>query len=414
LFRSGILAPMARRPRKRTYKTGAIAQVGRRWRIRWRQGARRLSLTFETRELAELALAAKVGAVARGEADLRPDPKAAQKLAELFAPWIKTRKATHRDARNDENRWDNHLAEHVGRLRPEEVDQGVLKDLIDDCLRKGLSTATTRLVLRLLSTFFSDLVDAGDARLNPVKQLAKKHRKRTKPTHDPKTTPFIEQLDDVARLFLRLPKPISIAFAVGALAGPRTGEVLALERRDVNLEERTIHIQRAMKDGKVTLLKDVESRVVPLQDSLAPILRAWFLENPGPLVVPPLRRRRGARYMRKSTLWKALRKAIAGDKEQGLAPLALPPDLTWYQATRHTFASQWVKSGGTLERLQQVMGHSSIVVTERYAHLRPSTEDRDRLQVDLSTPAGAVVSLRAPKRPVSGPSLGPAAKSNPG
>jgi integrase len=388
---------MARRPRKRTYKTGSIAQVGRRWRIRWREGARRRSSTHATLELAQLALAGKVGAVARGESDLRPDPKAARPLAELWKPWIEARKISHRDARNDANRWDNHLADHVGRLRPDEVDQGQLKDLIDSCLRKGLSTATTRLVLRLLSTFFSDLVDAGDARLNPVKQLAKKHRKRTKPTHDPKTTPFIEQLEDVKRLFLRLPKPISIAFAVGALAGPRTGEVLALERRDVNLEERTIHIQRAMKDGKVTLLKDIESRVVPLQDSLAPILRAWFLENPGPLVVPPLRRRKGARYMRKSTLWKALRKAIAGDPEKGLPRLGLPDGLTWYQATRHTFASQWVKGGGTLERLQEVMGHSSIVVTQRYAHLRRTTEDRDRVQVDLSTPAGAVVSLRAPR-----------------
>ena len=44
--------------------------------------------------------------------------------------------------------------------------------------------------------------------------------------------------------------------------------------------------------------------------------------------------------------------------------------LTWHQATRHTFASHWVLSGGSLEKLAKVMGHNSIVVTEQYAHLK--------------------------------------------
>jgi site-specific recombinase XerD len=46
------------------------------------------------------------------------------------------------------------------------------------------------------------------------------------------------------------------------------------------------------------------------------------------------------------------------------------PALTWYQATRHTFASQFVLAGGSIEKLSKLMGHSSVTTTERYAHLR--------------------------------------------
>ncbi len=38
---------------------------------------------------------------------------------------------------------------------------------------------------------------------------------------------------------------------------------------------------------------------------------------------------------------------------------------------RHTFASQWVMAGGDLYLLKEILGHKSIVMTQRYAHLSP-------------------------------------------
>jgi len=40
-----------------------------------------------------------------------------------------------------------------------------------------------------------------------------------RPTHDPRTTPFVEKLDDLRRIYLHLPEPLNVAYAIGALAG---------------------------------------------------------------------------------------------------------------------------------------------------------------------------------------------------
>jgi integrase len=36
---------------------------------------------------------------------------------------------------------------------------------------------------------------------------------------------------------------------------------------------------------------------------------------------------------------------------------------------RHTFACQWLERGGSLASLQRVLGHSTVLVTERYGRL---------------------------------------------
>jgi len=52
------------------------------------------------------------------------------------------------------------------------------------------------------------------------------------------------------------------------------------------------------------------------------------------------------------------------------------PAVTWYQATRHTYASQFVLAGGSIEKLREALGHSTVLVTERYAHLRGTSSPR--------------------------------------
>lgn len=40
-------------------------------------------------------------------------------------------------------------------------------------------------------------------------------------------------------------------------------------------------------------------------------------------------------------------------------------------ALRHTFASHFMQKGGNILTLQKILGHSSLAMTMRYAHLAP-------------------------------------------
>jgi len=44
----------------------------------------------------------------------------------------------------------------------------------------------------------------------------------------------------------------------------------------------------------------------------------------------------------------------------------------WHQF-RHTFACRYLEAGGTLASLQQILGHSTVVITQRYGNLSDSS-----------------------------------------
>ncbi|KAB0549266.1 tyrosine-type recombinase/integrase [Pseudomonas argentinensis] len=58
-----------------------------------------------------------------------------------------------------------------------------------------------------------------------------------------------------------------------------------------------------------------------------------------------------------------------------IANLSLHSRLDFVQAThvlRHTFASHFVINGGNILTLQKILGHQSLTMTMRYAHLAPN------------------------------------------
>ena len=90
------------------------------------------------------------------------------------------------------------------------------------------------------------------------------------------------------------------------------------------------------------------------------------------------------------------------------------PRITWYRATRHTFASQFVLGGGGIELLSKIMGHASITTTEIYSHLRHdlfAEKAFDAVTVDLARPAGDVVSISRSSGPL-GHTMGTAQEDN--
>jgi len=383
-----------RKPKRRVWGSGTVWQRGQRWWIQWREGGRRRAKSYPDETTARKVLTKILADIATGKAGLPPDPTDAPKLSELVTPWLARRQKTHRSWRSDVGRWTLHLAPAFGNMRPAEVDAARIRRFVEAKLTSGLQAQTVAHCVRLLSTFFADIVEQGHAPANPCASLPRSTRRLFRSTYDTTTTPFLQTLADVRRVFLALPEPINVAFACGAFAGLRTGEVLGLSWEDIDLAGRRIHVRQQMRDGALGVLKDEEGRIAPLQNSLAPILTAWKLKTGGEgLLFRPTVADRGGRpgspptYQRPHTLHRHLREAL---KACGL------PSLTWYEATRHTFASLWVMGGGSIELLSKILGHSSVAVTQHYAHMKVDLFAESAfaaMDVDLSAPAGTVVAL---------------------
>lgn len=62
--------------------------------------------------------------------------------------------------------------------------------------------------------------------------------------------------------------------------------------------------------------------------------------------------------------WSAFREGVER------AAIALP-DGQMTHALRHTFASHFIMNGGNILSLQRILGHQSLTMTMRYAHLAP-------------------------------------------
>ncbi len=401
-----------------------------RWEIRWWEGGKRCSRGgFHDRKTAQRVLTKVLGEVVQQRAGMPPDPRNFPPLSELAAAWLDRRDSSHRSADDDRCRWDKHLGPAFGGLRASEVDAARIRAFVESKLRgevnpktkklEKLNPATVQRCIRTLSTFYSDLCERPSetgAVSNPCRTLPRSTRRLMRPTWDWKHTPSLAA-DDMVRVYraLRDGNPeekvkghlqTAVAFATGGLAGLRTGEILGLSWKNVDLDRCTIYVREQCHKGRLGPPKDDESRTPQIQDALHPILTAWKLKTGGEglLFKPDRPGRRAGRvevapstyatttpstFMRPRTLHLHLRAALKACK--------LPTDLTWYQATRHTYSSLYVANGGSLEKLAQELGHSSTEVTRRYAHLRPDhfqAADRRLLAVDLNQGPAEVVQLK--------------------
>jgi integrase len=67
---------------------------------------------------------------------------------------------------------------------------------------------------------------------------------------------------------------VNLAYSIGAMAGLRVGEILALQWSTVDLDRRRIVVSEQVQDGVVLRPKDLDARVVLIMDSLLPVLQA--------------------------------------------------------------------------------------------------------------------------------------------
>jgi len=129
--------------------------------------------------------------------------------------------------------------------------------------------------------------------------------------------------------------------------GIRREELCNLDVEDVDLERKRIHIRNG-KGGK--------SRIVPIPDTLVADLRALIgRRKSGPVFLS----QRGDRLAPRSVNYVVAQAGrLAGIRNPNPKRKEINPHLL-----RHSFARHYLKRGGRMHKLSQILGHDSVAIT---------------------------------------------------
>jgi integrase len=162
--------------------------------------------------------------------------------------------------------------------------------------------------------------------------------------------------------------------AIALYSGLRLGEIQALQWDCIDFGGRLITVKRSFcqKEARVKeRTKTKKIRRVPINASLAEVLIE--LKNRGTPFVAE-----GFDYHHASRVLRQVAKAA------DVKPIR-------FHDLRHSFASNFVMRGGSIYKLQRLLGHSSIQMTERYSHLSPDHLADATAMLDFGTRQTRVV-----------------------
>jgi len=239
-----------------------------------------------------------------------------------------------------------------GKEKIEQVSREDLEAFVEQEQYRGMKPQTVRTRLAVIRAFLAHLANEGviDPRilLRPLRIKLPDPLPRAMAAEDVKA--LIDVLENIRARSLIL---------VLLRTGMRIGELLDTKMSDVHLKQRRIDIPQASKNST--------GRVVYLSEDSRQALEAWFKirDEEKPFVFYANGRSRLGYAAARAIFCKQLARAGLENKGYGLHQL------------RHTFATEMLNAGMRLECLQQLLGHTNINVTRRYARLTDVTRETE-------------------------------------
>lgn len=329
-----------------------------------------------TRVAAETAEAKHVEFTLR-TGKIRPDihapapapPSSAPTVREFAPTFLASSDATNKASSVDSKRQilENHILPAIGDMPLPDVTYAVIEDFKLALLqaapsRRALSAKTANNVLTVLRRLLALAERRGLVASVPHIDWLRAPR----PDFD-----FLT-FDEAERLLAAASDADRLILLMALRTGMRFGELIGLRWQDVDLVAGRIVVRRAIVKNRVTTPKSHKPREIPISDQLAAELRA-HRHLRGELVLCDVDGHR----LTKDVIKHPLRRTLA---RAGLRHIG------WH-VLRHTFASHLAMRGVPLRTIQELMGHSTITMTLRYAHLAPEvTRDAVRL-LDMGRPA---------------------------
>ncbi len=239
---------------------------------------------------------------------------------------------------------------------PRAVSWRNLDDFIAIQHRQGLAATTINRRLNAVKRFYDYLAEESQSRtVNPVKPS---HFLRTG-----RSLPKKLSREQVKRLFASINNPMDRAlFLLMLRGGLRVSEVAKLKLVDVDWEQKMLLVEqgKGRKDRWVYLSADALS-------SLHECLRRRPLSAPGDYIF----------WNQKRTRCPLSVKAIQKKMERYAQIAGIKASC---HSLRHTFASNLLEEGAEVVSIRELLGHSSIASSERYARLSNRRVKQEYLQ----------------------------------
>jgi integrase/recombinase XerD len=226
---------------------------------------------------------------------------------------------------------------------------------------EGYSSGTRNRRAAALASFSKFLAYDGRAESLGVPPLPKRERTLPQVMTEGEIERLMEGCGDVGAIGIRDRTMIEMAYDCGL----RASEIISMKMSDINETQGVMYVRG----------KGRRERIVPFVGALKSAVRHYISA-----ARPKLRGQAGnadaaeflflsrnGKRMNRQDLWNILQRrgTKAGISRQRLHPHVL----------RHSFATHLQRRGMDLRTLQELLGHSSIATTEKYAHL--DTELRD-------------------------------------
>jgi integrase len=336
---------------------GTVFQKNGKWYINYRfRGKRYKRMVGRSKKKAMEALRVVEADVIRDRFGL----PAAKKMTfrELAVFWLENySKVSNAPSQYEKNkeRIDNHLLpsfgdQDIANITPRRIDE------YKKSKTGEISSATINRTLAILRKMFNDAIRWGFLAASPMRHVSQ--------LREPEKGFDFYQEDEVV-LFLRNCSRDFFPIACCAVyTGMRVSEIVGLKWTDVDLDRKVIRIERS---GEGTT-KSRKVRYVPVNSRLLNVLKTCRQGKNGELVFHD-----GDGQMRSIDFRTEMRKAA---EKAGIRKIRMH-DL------RHTFASNYIIKGGNLVCLQKILGHSTINMTLRYAHLAPDFMAKDIERLDF-------------------------------
>lgn len=333
-------------------RKGARGKV--RYRARYNLPTGKVTIgTYDTYGEAEGAIAAFVAGLSAVV------PIAGETLASWSATWLDAREVdgVHRSVRKDRHTFKRVTKAPIAALPLEAITPRDVRDWVAAQVKAKPARQTVQNALNLLRVCLEVACERGKLQTNPAREVRVPRMARTK---DRWTWLRAEEL---AKLLAGDSEERDL-FAVAVYTGLRAGELFGLQRADLDLRNGDAGVRRSWQ-GKPT--KRGETRRVALIEPAVEALRRQLERHPGRRYVFPARDGQPRTENQMPDLERAL-------KAVGITRHVRFHDLRHTCAShllQGTWAPTWLARPLRLEEVSQWLGHSSIIVTQRYAHLCP-------------------------------------------